>query len=528
MNSTIRSKSVRVVHSIRDMLGKGDKKPKKYEIDDHGEFVEQRTDWRSIYIAALVALIGSIHTHIIGPALWPYMRLLIPGVTENYYGLLQSISSTGIVISGLMAGLSSNLLRNTRPPMIFGKLMAIISCGLYMMIELVDVDGRRAAFALFELTLGISIGAANIYRAHVAMASTEKDRPKAVAICSLAPSVGIFLGPLAQIGFTTLGYPGVSFILGTHINLYTSPVLLTIFISLVGVCLLIFCFDGKMRNYKASTVSISDNNSSSSLGSIVPSEQKYDKVAVFLCFYTKMLLNLVLLNHMTIGTPYCQAIFAWTSSEAVLYISICMGLVGLNLVFWNLAYIFLNLRKRISERKAILFSIFVLLASYLITYPWPFLSETIPYQKTNITSELNMHSGLPSSAAVQYEPVGCNPDFKWCATTPKVNMWLFLGSLITTLGMALPISQINLDVLFSKILGQMKQGTMQGWFIVSGEVISIIGPIALSKIYTLTGPTYIWQFEIAMIIVSIVLWLFFYKRMVGKSKRLADGMKQST
>lgn len=52
------------------------------------------------------------------------------------------------------------------------------------------------------------VGAANIYRTHVAMASTEADRPKAVGICSLAPAVGIFIGPLGQIVFTTLGYPG--------------------------------------------------------------------------------------------------------------------------------------------------------------------------------------------------------------------------------------------------------------------------------------------------------------------------------
>lgn len=57
--------------------------------------------------------------------------------------------------------------------------------------------------------------------------------------------------------------------------------------------------------------------------------------------------------------------------------------VGLNIVFWNLAYIFCNLRERLvenllvqifkfrlSERKAILIAIFALLVAYLITYPW--------------------------------------------------------------------------------------------------------------------------------------------------------------
>lgn len=126
-------------------------------------------------------------------------------------------------------------------------MMAIASCLLYMMIELVGVDSRRILFLLFQLLLGISVGAAHIYRIHIAMASTEMDRPKAVAICSLAPSLGIFIGPLGQIIFTTLGYPGIPFLFGTHINLYTAPILMTIAISIIGASLLFFCFDGRMR-----------------------------------------------------------------------------------------------------------------------------------------------------------------------------------------------------------------------------------------------------------------------------------------
>lgn len=78
--------------------------------------------------------------------------------------------------------------------MVFAKVMAIVSCLIYMRIETWR-GGRKAMFVLFELFLGISVGAAGTYRCHIAMASTEKDRPKAVAICSLAPAVGLLVGP---------------------------------------------------------------------------------------------------------------------------------------------------------------------------------------------------------------------------------------------------------------------------------------------------------------------------------------------
>jgi hypothetical protein len=34
------------------------------------EPIEHRTDWNSIYIVAIVAFIGSVHTHCISPAVW--------------------------------------------------------------------------------------------------------------------------------------------------------------------------------------------------------------------------------------------------------------------------------------------------------------------------------------------------------------------------------------------------------------------------------------------------------------------------
>ncbi|KAI6228755.1 Major facilitator superfamily domain-containing protein 8 [Aphelenchoides fujianensis] len=378
------------------MFGRAqEKKPKEYELDAEGNFAVQRTDWRSIYIGAFVAFIGSVHTHCISPVLWPFMKFAIPGVSENYYGMLQSLSSLAIAITGILAGYTSNLLKDTKWPMVFGKVMAIASCVLYLCIERMDVEGRKVAFALFEFTLGVSVGAAGIYRAHVAMTSTEEDRPKAIGICSLAPAIGIFLGPTRALPLP----------FGVHLNLYTAPVVLTIVISAVGAFLLVFFFDGRMRRYKKAVPSVNslDDESSTSSSTSITVEAKYDRVAVALCLYTKMLLNLVLVSFSAIGIPYCMAAFGWSSQEAPLG------------------------TPRDDHRSSSSF-----LVAYLLSYPWPFLSETIPYAKP---SGVNATAGFPAA-----ELVGCNPEFAWCATTPRVNMWLFLGSLITTIGFAMPLS----------------------------------------------------------------------------------------
>lgn len=64
-------------------------------------------------------------------------------------------------MAAAIAGWSSNKLKDTKYPMLFGKAMAILSCITYMAIELVGSDLKPAFFLVFELLLGIAVGAAN-------------------------------------------------------------------------------------------------------------------------------------------------------------------------------------------------------------------------------------------------------------------------------------------------------------------------------------------------------------------------------
>lgn len=76
--------------------------------------LEQKTDWKSIYVVALVAFIGSVHTHCIAPGLWPYMKKMEPSVSENFFGILGSVTSLGTVLTALIAGFISNMQHDTK------------------------------------------------------------------------------------------------------------------------------------------------------------------------------------------------------------------------------------------------------------------------------------------------------------------------------------------------------------------------------------------------------------------------------
>ena len=69
-----------------------------------------------------------------------------------------------------------------------------------------------------------------------------------------------------------------------------------------------------------------------------------------------------------------------------------------------------------------------------------------------------------------------------------INIFIYLGAMILVQGIAMPLSMLNLDVLYSRLLGQIKQGTMQGLFVAIGDCLNLGGPILMTSISILILP----------------------------------------
>uniref|UniRef100_A0A914IB32 Uncharacterized protein n=1 Tax=Globodera rostochiensis TaxID=31243 RepID=A0A914IB32_GLORO len=491
------------------------------------------TDWPSIYVSTLVAFIGAIHQNSV--MVWPFLLLVDPTANETFYGFLRSISGLGTVLTAMVAGYICNRTANTRSSMIAGKLLALLSCSIYLCIELAPPSIARVhlLFVLFELFLGASVGAASMLRTHVAHASTEADRAKANGVVSLAPAVGLIIGPVINLLSSTIAFPGWPLAFGIHLNLFTAPILIAMPISTLALYLLFFHFDGTIRlrhDDPQHNSSLNNDNAQNAVDGRRPSRcavaaaPSFDWVAVAICLFTRATVSLCLLNLITVGPPYIQMMFRWRSTEMVRYQSYIVGAIGLHGIAWNLAYAFLDMRKRFSERNAIVGSVGLLLIVYLVTFNWPFLSDTIPYQEQeqqlNVSnlSASSSSSIAPSAAAAEFSaveaPLGCPQRFRWCETTTLVSMPIFMGSLVLALGVALPVSGINLDILYSKVLGNIRQGTMQGWFIVCGDGLGVVLPIVLGKVYEWHGPVPLWLVVIGCLFLSLALCAILRHRLV--------------
>jgi hypothetical protein len=151
--------------------------------------------------------------------------------------------------------------------LIASKLLIMIAFALLLSVELVHGWLFYSFFLLYKLLMGIAMGGGGMARTHVAMASTEEDRNKAIGWCSLFPAIGllisyrknIFIMPFLSLEYSPISvinaatsfiqYPGFQIpLISIHFNLFTAPIIFAMFIFIVALYLLVFHFEGKWQN----------------------------------------------------------------------------------------------------------------------------------------------------------------------------------------------------------------------------------------------------------------------------------------
>lgn len=118
----------------------------------------------------------------------------------------------------------------------------------------------------------------------------------------------------------------------------------------------------------------------------------------------------------------------------------------------------------------ILISLILFFIFFIVTSPWPFYGDSIKYQEPIDVTKNDTYTFSP----------GCDISYDWCSYTAPVNVWVYHVMFAVFIGLGTPLITVNLDILFSRILGPIKQGTMHGVFLAVGDCINIFGPISVS------------------------------------------------
>ncbi|KAH7706408.1 Protein F27D9.2 [Aphelenchoides avenae] len=283
--------------------------------------------------------------------------------------------------------------------------------------------------------------------------------------------------------------------------MYTVPSVLACFMNVVGVLAIHFMFREHYAGVQTET---------KARKATVDSEKhlpKFDAWAVALCNIARFAQKLVSANNDTVSTPLAMAMFAFSRSDVLQYVSLAQSVRSFLAFLVYIAYVTLKIEKRFKRldyRINCMVSLGGIMLFYLITFSWPFVPGGVQI----------VYAGSSNTS------LGCNATkFDWCESLSPVNVYLYYISYIVLVGISFPNLNIALTTLLSRVLGPRRQGTQHGILQMSEGVSRMVGPVVISMLYTSHGPRAAWLLQIVSLSAVIGLWGVSYSRLVPLEQR---------
>lgn len=269
--------------------------------------------------------------------------------------------------------------------------------------------------------------------------------------------------------------------------MYTVPAMVSILLIIITLILMIFHFNEvPMPKKEAKRGSIDSTSSSeASTGPILP---PYDKLAVFICIFGKMIQMFVYACMETIGPMYTQRMFELDLSTTTKFSSMLVSLSGLLGFLFLLTYVWTKTGKKVDNRLGVIVGILVCIGFVLSTFPWSFYSNYINAE-------------------------GCPETWSCYSRTPAIPQWLYAVAYTVVFGVGFALMNVHLAALYSSVLGPRRQGTMHGINTLLASLSRVLGPLAITDLYKHLGPIYVWIFQLSTWILLLLAFLVFYRRL---------------
>ncbi|CAD5229941.1 unnamed protein product [Bursaphelenchus okinawaensis] len=461
-----------------------------------------KTPWKSIYITAGLGFCQAVQFTLYFSSTWPYLQTVDRKSTEQFYGTVIAAYSIGQIMSAPFFGYWSNRARSVKGPLTASLILSMIGNFSYALAETIPHNARFFVLGA-RFIVGCGSGYVSVLKSYVAMASTQSDRSRAFAILTGGLSLGQTTGPVIQLIFTIVGYPGLHMIGRMQFNMYTAAAYSAIVMNLIAMMVLLNLFEEKYAGIDKSILEKKSKEEKEANPNKLP---PYDIIAVVVCYCTTFAQRFTFVNLETMNPPIGMSIFGWTRKTTVQLLGMVHACTtGVSFLLY-LVFLVFKLDKYMNLRRQIVLAFCGLLLFHLVTYAWPFLGGNLEtYTQAEYDAALNNGT----------EITGCNTDrFDWCYDTPSQNVYVFYVSFVVFVGFCIPNLNITVNTLFSKILGPRRIGTQQGILQMSGSVARLIGPILASQFFTLYGPQIPWIMGMVVLGSVIATWLILHKRMV--------------
>ncbi|GMS94902.1 hypothetical protein PENTCL1PPCAC_17077, partial [Pristionchus entomophagus] len=445
-------------------------------------------EWKRPVIAVILTFFCNVENSMLAVGEWPYISTIDHEATSTFYGIATAVSKAGHAIFAFVFAIWAFKISGIRVPMLVGRCITLTSCIMYIFVEFIP-QNRRWWMLSFYLLFGVGFGTSPLLRSYIARVTSEENRSTAYALQNGASVLSGIIGPIAQICFIGLPYPGARIIPpNINLNLYTAPIWMAVITNVMAIVLIIVVLDDpevvqEVRWEQPSMFSMTAIREL--LARIRSLNLPWLLIAVVI--FEKVVSDLALST--TVSGPVLTVMYAFNGQKIVLLMAVSQVIVGCLALALCLMFFLCKLGRYVSCRVLFVFSTIVVILGYIITYPFPFSSNHL--QPFNETTRL-----------------GCSSDqYSWCDTQLAVNIIPYVIILIITNSFAIPSAALSLDTIYSKLIGNIDQNLMQSLIVIADDIVQIIGPIYGAEIFTAVGLNLIHIINGIVYIVGTVVWL---------------------
>uniref|UniRef100_A0A2P2I225 Major facilitator superfamily domain-containing protein 8-like n=1 Tax=Hirondellea gigas TaxID=1518452 RepID=A0A2P2I225_9CRUS len=530
---------------------------------------EKRLRKQSHRIIYVTAFIMSVGFSIILTSVWPYLKQLDPSASKVFYGFVIGINPFGQLLASPFLGWCGNKVGSNRFAFLVSILFFVLGNVTYALLRL--MDRSVVSYFLMASRFIVGVGSANIAvcRSYLTTSTTIAERSTVLSYVAAAQSIGLILGPAIQTALA-IAIPveaaGNNSTLSTTDadgrptgvwDLYTAVGWIAALLGLANMLLFMPCIYKEVNISQREAELILHNSKNASAKYPRPD---YFAILVLLVNFFFILFVYVLLE--TIIVPMGKDLYGWSSEFAIKAVGIGLSVIGVLAFF--MFFVCTVLCKKFDERKVYMFvGILPLIIAMSIHFP---MGHNYPLMQ-NCSQSVNNASYVTTSTATtslfltatdlysttempvldrnkrffspvdEQQPVqfftsfsrskraailddddscnanGCPVKQHWCTYTPIIEIpQLIVGNLFGVMGY--PIAFTLTSSIFSKMIGPKNQGFWMGVLTSTGSLSRMSGPIFVTLIYSNYGTRWTFGALTAVLIISMILSVIFYKRLV--------------
>jgi ceroid-lipofuscinosis MFS transporter 7 len=301
--------------------------------------------------------------------------------------------------------------------------------------------------------------------------------------------------------FTPLGSDGYEMPFGIRFSMYTAPGWLNVILGIINLFFFLPRFFQDRRIAAREQMLIHGKETEKEAWKSIKPDYLVSYALIFSLFV--FVFNFVLLE--SIATALTMDQFAWSKQDALRNLAYIMSAGGL---IACLTFLLISpLCKRFKESNVLLIGgFFVMILGRLAHIPYRNETAKLAYPK-EYTFENGTHVSFNDDDQLV---LGCPISQEWCKTTNSLGLPEFIiGFLLTSLGY--PIGLTLIQTIFSKALGPRPQGVWMGLLTNAGCLSRILGPLAVSFVYTRFGIMYTMLATLIIMLLPMV-WLICLKK----------------